>query len=94
MSNLLGRVKVLLHLLCLIGVVVLNTNTAHAQSQNKSPAFALAGYQSFALRVSNIEQSVRFYSHVFGTAPVLDAKRATYSVTHSSAANHLNQNLS
>lgn len=80
MSNLLGRVKVPLHLLCLIFVVVLNTNTAHAQSQNKSPAFALAGYQAFALRVSNIEQSVRFYSDVFGTAPVLDAKRATYSV--------------
>ena len=80
MRNLLRRVLLPPRLLCLLGLVVFVMNTAHAQSHKNFPALALIGYQAFALRVSDIEQSVRFYSDVFGTAPVLDAKRATYPV--------------
>ena len=80
MRNLLRRVWVPPRLLYLLGLVVFVTNAAHAQSHKNFPALELVGYQAFALRVSDIEQSVRFYSDIFGTAPARDAKRATYSV--------------
>ena len=80
MRNFLQLVCAPLRLGCLFGLYFFSMNFVHAQPQQNLPALALVGYQAFALRVSDIDRSVRFYSDVFGAAPVRDAKRATYAL--------------
>ena len=80
MRNFLQLVCAPLRLGCLFGLYFFSMNSVHAQPQQNLPALALVGYQAFALHVSDIDRSVRFYSDVFGAAPVRDATRATYAL--------------
>jgi catechol 2,3-dioxygenase-like lactoylglutathione lyase family enzyme len=80
MHNFLQLVCAPLRLGFLFGLYFFSMNSAHAQPQQNLPALALEGYQAFALRVSDIDRSVRFYSDVFGAAPVRETKRATYAL--------------
>lgn len=71
------RVQTFLVLLsCLLGSLALPT--AHAQEVDTR--LTLVGYQQFALRVTDLERSVAFYSAVFGLSPVRIEEAAVFQL--------------